>query len=515
MFMRTMINNQERICVTSRGEEYSYGQLLKDSASLAKTLNGGLPLMGERVGILFQPSYEFLTAIYATWRLGGCPVPLCPSHPEAEMEYFLQESQATHLVLSPDFKEQVQPILTRHRGLTPYLVEPFLCDVSLARQRPLEDWECECVRLQDSDRGLILFTSGTTGPPKGVVSTHGNLRSQITVLLQAWEWSKNDRILNPLPLHHVHGLVNIVFCALASGATCEFAGKFDPKSVWDAFARQSKKLTLFMAVPTIYSKLIIYYESLKDKELQKQYSQGAHALRLMVSGSAALPQSVISKWEKITGHMLLERYGMTELGMAISNTIGRRVAGYVGSPLPGVECKIMDERTYEEVPEGEPGELWVRGPSVFSEYFNRPEATEQAFEDGFFKTGDIAVRERGMYKILGRASMDIIKSGGYKISALDIERVISEHENVEEVVVLGVPSETFGEKIAAVVTLVDPEQKLHLSSLRRFCSDKLAAYKIPTLLRVVEEIPRNAMRKVNKRQLREELFSPPQEGESS
>jgi len=259
-----------------------------------------------------------------------------------------------------------------------------------------------------------------------------------------------------------------------------------------------------MAVPTIYSKLISEYERMSP-ETQSLCQKSCEKLRLMVSGSMALPKTTMLKWKNISHHTLLERYGMTEIGMALSNPLkGERVPGHVGFPLPGVSVRIVDESTGKEIKEKEPpGELRVKGDTVFTKYWNNPEATTQTFDnEGWFKTGDICeLTSRSGYKILGRASVDIIKSGGYKISALDIERELLQHQSIEECAVVGLPDVTWGEKIAVIIVQKKGSPPLSLEAVREWGKSKLAVYKLPTRLLVLDSIPRNAMGKVNKKEL--------------
>jgi malonyl-CoA/methylmalonyl-CoA synthetase len=352
-------------------------------------------------------------------------------------------------------------------------------------------------RLSGERRAMILYTSGTTNRPKGVVTTHANIAAQIEALVQAWEWSADDRILLCLPLHHLHGIMNVVGCALWSGATCEMLPRFDAEPVWERIAGGA--LTLFMAVPTIYVTLIAAWES-ASCDRQRHWSEAAGRLRLMVSGSAALPVSTLERWREITGHTLLERYGMTEIGMALSNPYrGRRVPGSVGRPLPRVEVRLVSE-CGDEVAPGTPGEIEVRGPSVFKEYWQNPGATEEAFRSGWFRTGDTAVVENDAYRILGRSNIDIIKTGGHKVSALEIEEVLRCHPAIAECAVVGVPDPKWGERVAAAVILAR-DATLCLDALRAWCKERTAAHKIPSLLLVLEALPRNAMGKVTKKKI--------------
>jgi malonyl-CoA/methylmalonyl-CoA synthetase len=270
--------------------------------------------------------------------------------------------------------------------------------------------------------------------------------------------------------------------------------KFDAQKVWDRIS--DGDLTLFMAVPTIYVKLIAAWEN-ADSDRQKSMSDGCAKMRLIVSGSAALPVQVLEKWRNISGHFLLERYGMTEIGMALSNPLqGERLAGYVGKPLPQVQVRLVDESGDLVVP-GTPGEIQVKGPGVFLEYWQKSEATAKAFRDGWFCTGDFAVVENDNYRILGRISADIIKTGGYKVSALEIEEVLRTHSQIQDCAVVGVADPEWGERVCAALVL-KTASNLTLETLRSWAKERLAVYKVPTQILAVEELPRNAMGKVTK-----------------
>eukprot|EP00817_Percolomonadidae_sp_ATCC50343_P007247 CAMPEP_0117422530 /NCGR_PEP_ID=MMETSP0758-20121206/3346_1 /TAXON_ID=63605 /ORGANISM="Percolomonas cosmopolitus, Strain AE-1 (ATCC 50343)" /LENGTH=314 /DNA_ID=CAMNT_0005205195 /DNA_START=425 /DNA_END=1365 /DNA_ORIENTATION=- len=313
---------------------------------------------------------------------------------------------------------------------------------------------------------MVIYTSGSTGKPKGVVSTYANLEYHIGSLVSAWEWEEEDRIIHVLPLHHIHGVINKLLCALWSGSTVMFM-KFDERQVWDAF----QHATLFMAVPAIYAKLIAYYDQQDEK--QRRLAAAASELRLMVSGSSALPQPIFRRWYEITNQVLLERYGMTEIGMCLTFLPNSpKLPGYVGQPLPNIDVRV-DEDT---------NELLVKGPNVFRCYLNRPDATKEAFtKDGYFKTGDIVSihPKTHDYRIEGRSSVDIIKSSGYKISALEIEPLLLQHDAVIECAVLGLPDDVYGEVVTAVI--VTPEN--FPSNLSDLLSDhleqKLPRYKHP------------------------------------
>eukprot|EP00656_Telonema_subtile_P053660 TRINITY_DN7828_c0_g1_i1.p1 TRINITY_DN7828_c0_g1~~TRINITY_DN7828_c0_g1_i1.p1 ORF type:complete len:526 (+),score=106.70 TRINITY_DN7828_c0_g1_i1:93-1670(+) len=467
------------------GVSYTYGTLLRDSATMAHRICGAVgkeDLNQAHVGFLADPGYEYVVTQWAVWRAGGCAVPLCNSHPADELEYTLSDANC-ELALATSGKEELLSGVASKIGTK---FEQISCE-------PADEDRCSFPELPLDRRAMIIYTSGTTGRPKGVVSTHGGLQSQITGLCEAWEWSSDDTVLHTLPLHHVHGVVNVLGCALYSGATCEFMYPFSGSGVWGRLG--SGDFSLFMAVPTIYHKLIQEYEDM-DAPTQAHMSAALKPLRLMVSGSAALPPSVMQKWEAISGHKLLERYGMTETGMILSNPYhGERIRGTVGYPLPGVTVKVDGEEDGQ-------GELLVKGDNLFQEYWGRPEQTAAEFtEDGWFKTGDIVECVDGRFSIKGRASVDILKTGGYKVSALDVEEQLLQHDNISQVAVFGVDDEQWGQKIAAVVVLAPGSEELQLGALRSWGKEKMASYRIPSLLKVVGEIPKNAMGKVNKKQL--------------
>ncbi len=466
----------------------TYGELLERSARAAgRLLDGRSDLGGARVAFLTPPGSDYAVAQWGIWRAGGIAVPLCTSHPAPELDYVIADADAEIVIADAQFAQTLSSI-ARARGARLVSSE----DLHAGQPAPLPE--------VTPDRGaMLLYTSGTTGRPKGVLSTHAILAAQIRSVVQAWEWSEHDRVLHVLPLHHLHGILNLLCSALWSGASCEFQPRFDAERVWQRIA-EGRELTLFMAVPTIYAKLAQSFEQAPAAERARR-SEGCRRLRLMVSGSAALPVAVLERWREISGHTLLERYGMTEFGMGLGNPLhGERRPGHVGVPFPGVEVRLTGDRG-EILGDGEPGEIQIRSAGVFAEYWRRPDATRAAFHaDGWFKTGDVAVRERGTYRILGRESVDILKSGGYKVSALEIEEVLRTHPAIHDCAVVGVPDETWGQRIAAAVVLHD-QAELALDDLRTFVKERLAPYKAPVLLRVLRELPRNPMGKVVKNEL--------------
>jgi len=478
------VGHGNRTAFLESGRRMSYARLLDESARIASALLGGRSdLQEERVAFLLPAGAGYAAAQWAIWRAGGIAVPLSISAALPELEHVLTSAAASRAIVGGQYDREFAAlcaalgiellVLDQLKGATP----SDLPDVSKTR------------------RAMILFTSGTTSKPKGVVSTHSNIQAQVETLVQEWEWQRDDCIPLFLPLHHVHGIVNVMTCALWSGASIEPFPSFDIDKIAERVAAGA--YTVFMAVPTVYVKLIHKLQMMKGQG-RVACCRGFGDMRLMVSGSAALPAETHRTWKNLTGQALLERYGMTEIGMAISNPMhGERRPGAVGKPLPGVEVRLVSETGETIEKENEPGEIWVRGPTVFAEYWNNPEATREAFTGDWFMTGDMAVLERGYYRILGRLSVDIIKSGGYKLSALEIEEVLLAHPDISESAVVGVEDRTWGETVAAAVVL-RPGAILTLKELNAWAGSRLSGYKLPRHLKTVASLPRNAMGKVTK-----------------
>jgi len=485
--IRQARQHMDSIAILAGDVSYRYRELVNAAENLSDILlDNQTDLAEARVAFMVTPGFDYVATLWSIWQAGGVAVPLCLTHPLPSLRHTVEDSKSTILIFSPEFESQLSPLIQEKKLRA--LKLGTLNKETLPHKLP---------EISLNQRALILYTSGTTNLPKGVVTTHQNIQAQITTLITAWNWSDNDHTLCILPLHHVHGLINVVSCSLWAGATCEFLPEFDAKKVCEIFLEQ--RVNVFMAVPTIYFKLITHWEGLPVKE-QEKISHALSSFRLMVSGSAALPATVMEKWKAISGHTLLERYGMTELGMAISNPyVGDRRTGFVGLPLPGVSIRLANEAN-EEVYD-EPGEIQVKGENVFLEYWNKPDATQRSFtHDGWFKTGDIAVVENGYYRIMGRNSVDIIKSGGYKISALEIEEILRTHPAVKDCAVVGVDNEEWGEIVAAaIVSSVDP---FDLDLLRTWLKEQLPPYRLPRKFHIVNELPRNAMGKVTKNEVK-------------
>lgn len=529
----------DRLAVVDHYGQYNYNEIFNHSNALSKELiqffsdqnNNNIQ---KRISFLCQNDVTFVIAQWACWMSGHVAVPLSRTDPPSQLQYYIENSQSSVIVTTEEFLETLNSVSNTLSLPIVLMTHPR----KTGKQIPL----CSNLKHKDpnylkkeykriiNQNAMILYTSGTTGPPKGVVLTHKNLYYTMNTLIDAWEWKKSDVILHTLPLHHTHGIVNALMCPLNVGACCVMLPKFNPTDIWDYFLNSNRnpKINIFMAVPTIYVKLIQEFDKQFPKFKYTHSKEYIKALckkdiRLMVSGSSALPKPVLERWEEITGHILLERYGMTEIGMALSNPLhGNRKPNFVGTPLKGVKVRIAKknivsqdgydiivESDYRKTnilkQENEIGELHVSSESVFKEYWNKPEETKKSFtSDGWFKTGDTATYEDGAFRILGRTSVDIIKSGGFKISALDVECQLLTHQNIKECAVVGLPDITWGEKVIAII--VTNNEEISLNDLRVWCKDKLPPHLIPSEIHCVSEIQRNSLGKINKKDLIKQIF---------
>lgn len=468
----------------------SIGDRLAEELGPAHVRDGAA--VGPRVILLCEPGRAFLSALLGCWDVDAVAVPLHPSHPIDELAPLAADAGATAVLCSPTHRDLAEAVAGSLPGRVPVI------DVDAHAAAVIEPDQGDVADAPPAERAaLMVFTSGTTGRPKGVLHTHGSVAAQVDALLGPWGWSPSDRALLVLPLHHVHGIMAVVLCAWAAEATCEAPGRFDPVDIWERFAAGG--ITVFMAVPTIYARLIAAWDA-ADDATRVRWSDGARSLRLMVSGSAALPVSVLDRWRALTGHTLLERYGMTEFGLALSNTLTHRVPGHVGTPLPGFEVRrVTDDGS--PAADDEPGELQVRGPAVFSSYWNRPEETAAAFTaDGWFRTGDVGVVDPEGHRLLGRSSVDIIKTGGEKVSAVEIEEAYRLHPAVTDAAVVGVPDDEWGQQVAMLVVPSPDAEPADLApaALRSWGKARLAPAKVPVRFLLTEALPRNAMGKVTK-----------------
>ena len=471
-------------------EEVSYHELAARVAAVAADLGAGDAFAPRTpVAIFAPPSAAYVELLLGVMAAGGIAVPLSPLHTGPELGHILDDARPATVLTTAELASRIEALGRPARVYRP-------ASAPIATPVP-EDGAAPA---------LMLYTSGTTGRPKGVVLSHRAVAATCAALDQAWGWRRDDRLLHVLPLHHTHGVIVALLGALWAGASLRFAA-FEAARVW----RLLGEATVFMAVPTIYTRLLEAFRAAAP-EVRADWSDGARRVRLFTSGSAALPATVLEEFRQATGQTLLERYGMTEIGMALSNPLdGARVPGAVGRPLPGVTVDIVAEDG-APAPDGEPGELRVRSPQLFSGYHGDPAATAAAYDgSGRFRTGDTGVREpgTGIVRLLGRTSTDVLKSGGYKLSALEIEEALRAHPAIAEVAVVGLPDDVWGDRVTACVVLrPGHEGGLTLDELRAWARDRLAPYKLPRELRILAELPRNAMGKVQKTVLKQKHTAP-------
>ena len=482
---------ETRAAVLDGSGSHAYSAVVSGSIRLASALLGGRPsLGGERVAILVAPGARFVEAFFGVVLAGGCVVVLSPLHPAPETRYFCEDAEVRRVLVSAEHAELAAPLTA-------------ICDVQpleplLETAEDIGAVTAAALAAGGDSPALQLYTSGTTGKPKGAVITHMNLEVQQELVGAAWGFGPTDTLLHALPLHHMHGLAIALLTALGAGATTRLTS-FEAAAIWDAM----HDATVFMGVPAMYHRLFVAFDA-ADDETRARWSAHARALRLATSGSAALPVTLAERWRTITATIPLERFGMTEIGVGITNRLdGERFAGCVGFPLPSVETRIVGE----DGQVGDTGELWIRGPSVFAGYHRRDAETKSAFADDpdggarWFKTGDTVTRDGSPdapFKILGRTNVDILKSGGYKLSALEIEEVLREHPAVAEVAVIGLPDEAWGDRVVACVVRRDAEGTCDEAALRAFVRERLAPYKVPKDVLFLTELPKNALGKVVK-----------------
>ncbi|MGB0590595.1 MAG: class I adenylate-forming enzyme family protein [Myxococcota bacterium] len=473
----------DRVAFMLGDDALTYGELDRRSRRYAAGLAARGVSPGDRVAVQSGSSRDLLIALLGHLRSGVIHVPINTRYRAEEIAHILSDSGAA-LVLYDEGAAAGEVATTM--GCP---------SVSLASLPSSEVAMPDATG--DDATAMLIYTSGTTGRSKGVALSLSALTANIGATTGLWRWSPSDHLILTLPLFHVHGLGLGVLGTLLNQMTATIFPKFDAGEVVDAMARGG---TIFMGVPTMYARLLAFLED--HASSQTSLSE----MRLFTSGSAALPASSHAAFEALTGHRILERYGMSETGFTLSNPYDReRRAGTVGQAVPGYTVRIVDEAG-ETCPVNEPGEIWVRGDGMMRGYWGQPEVTEAAFTDGWFRTGDVALLDpEGYHRILGRRSADIIKSGGFKISALEIEDVLLRHPAVREAAVLGLPDPEWGERIEAVV-VVDPAHPFQPQALRDLARDQLAAYKCPRDVHVMAELPRNALGKLQKHRLKERLL---------
>lgn len=469
LFDSSLIGRRDKVALEFQGREFTFGEIESRSNRLAHALVARGMGTGDRLCVYLVNSVEMIDLYLACVKLGVIFVPINILYREREMAHILGDAAPRALVTDADLVVSAE--IWRPADLS-------------AEAAGLSDLRPGVVLDGDAPAGII-YTSGTTGTAKGAVLTHNNFSANAVNLLACWEIRESDRFLLALPLFHVHGLGNGLHCWLASGCRMRLLERFEHQTAADVFVEF--RPTLFFGVPTVYVRLLGF-----AKDVAQEIGG---FMRLFVSGSAPLPAQVFEEFEALFGHRILERYGMSETIMNISNPYwGERRAGTIGFPLPGVSAKLMGP-ALEPVAQGETGEVYLKGPNIFAGYWGRPEATKDAFVEGWFRTGDLGtISADGYFTLCGRKS-DLIISGGFNIYPREIEEFLQEHSAVAEAAVVARPDKMRGEVPVAYVALSVPVEVAELAAL---CREKLASFKVPREFVVVEKLPRNAMGKLQK-----------------
>ena len=475
---------------TPAGGRYSYGDLERESARYARFLTGLGLQPSDRVAAQIEKSPAAVFLYLGCLRAGLIYLPLNPAYRTAEIEYYLDDAEPGAVVCRPSDLAGMRD-LAAPRGLQHIYTLDADGQGTLTEACGSRGDEFDTRRVSPDDTAVLLYTSGTTGRPKGAMITHGNLAANALALHQAWGWRPDDVLLHALPLFHIHGLFVACHCVLLNGTKMILLPKFDVPAI----IRLLPKATVFMGVPTFYTRL------LADPAFGRDVC--GH-MRLFVSGSAPLLPQTFDEFQQRTGHTILERYGMTETGMNTSNPLdGPRCPGTVGKPLPGVSVRVVNDRD-QPLPAGEVGQLQVKGDNVFKGYWRRPEKTAEDFTtDGYFRTGDLARLDGdGYVSIVGRAK-DLIITGGLNVYPKEIETCIEKLDGVVESAVIGAPHPDFGEAVLAVVVRAPGREDVTEAGILAALTQKIAGYKVPKRVFFVPELPRNTMGKVQKNLLRE------------
>ncbi|TYB82371.1 AMP-binding protein [Maritimibacter fusiformis] len=470
------------------GAQVSYGAFWQAAERMAAVLVGAGVAPGDRVAVQAAKSVAMLELYVGCVLAGGVLLPLNPAYTAGEVAYFLNDAAPRVFVLAPEREDELGPVAAAAGVARLFTLAGDETGTLVTAQAGV-DAGFQPVRRGPEDLAAILYTSGTTGRSKGAMLTHRALASNSATLCDIWRFSHEDVLIHALPIFHTHGLFVATNVAMMAGASCLFLPGFDA----DAILRLMPRATALMGVPTFYTRL-----------LAAPGLAGASAgMRLFISGSAPLLAETHERWREVTGHAILERYGMTETNMNTSNPYdGARRPGTVGFPLPGVELRITDPETGVEVARGEIGVIEVRGPNVFYGYWNMPDKTrEELRDDGWFITGDLGtVDADGYVTIVGR-SKDLVISGGFNVYPKEVEAVIDALDGVVESAVIGAPHPDFGEGVVAVV-VAEPGAGLTPDGIRAAIAPHLARFKQPGRVILADALPRNTMGKVQKAALR-------------
>jgi malonyl-CoA/methylmalonyl-CoA synthetase len=501
LLRRRAAKDPVRVAVHFESRHFTFADLEGGSNAAARVLRSCGVERGDRVLLYAGTSIDYVLVVLGALKLGAIAVTANPGYREQELRWILADSEPRVIVADRDglarcaelAASSTAALLEIERGEGPPPSGgprrfPFYQALKKSSVHMVDEI------ITDSDPALLLYTSGTTGKAKGALLSHGNLAANALALHDAFGWTDQDRLLLTLPLFHVHGLCVGLLGSLAGGGELHLRERFDAARVIDEL--RAERCTLFFGVPTMYRRLLDL--ALADGSARSRLT----SLRLFVSGSAPLPVDVKDAFERATGHRIAERYGMTETLITLAQRHdGAKPAGCVGGPVAGMEIRIVDSDLHD-AKDGETGELLVRGASVGPEYWRNPEASQAARLDGWFATGDLACRDvaSGEYRIVGRAR-DLILSGGLNVYPREVEDALESHHAVAEAAVIGVPDRDLGEAVAAIVVL-RAGQTASEAELLEHCRARIASFKKPRLIRFAANLPKNAMGKVVRSELR-------------
>jgi len=489
-FAATAARRGRSIALLHEGATYTFADIAGRAAALATALRQRGVHPGDRVAVGLANSVELVTAVLGVIQSGASLVPLNPAYSADELCYVVGDAGVRLAIVTPE-----------HAAV---LTQAPLPDLRVIIDSPESlAAEPQAPRAGDAEAAaLIVYTSGTTGHPKGVMLSHRALLSNLLTVARAWRWTEADRLLLTLPCFHLHGLGLGIITSFLVGSSVALRRRFVAEEVCADLA--AVQATMFFGVPTIYNRLV----ALPDGALSEH---ALHRMRLWVSGSAPLTAATFEQFEQRFGSRILERYGMTECGFVLASPYeGPRRPGVVGVPLPGIDVRLVDSEAADagrllDAPPATQGEILIKGPNLFSGYWNRPDDTQRALLDGYLRSGDLAVREAdGMFRIVGRSSVDIIKTRGFKVGAVEIEDCLQRHPHVQEVAVVGVPDPDQGERVVAAITPVR-DSGVDAETLRHFARQHLAPHKVPAEFVFMAEIPRTGPGKFKKKELIRQL----------
>jgi len=484
-------NDRSKACLEiPEGAVWTYADVEATSARYANLMRERGVTPGDRVAVQVEKSPRALILYLACLRAGAAYLPLNPAYPERELDYFLGDAEPLLVVARPESLDAIAGLCKRHRAREPLTLGSHGDGTLVEASRAMPD-RFDTVERGPGDLAALLYTSGTTGKPKGAMLSHANLFSNAQVLHEAWGFREGDVLLHMLPIFHTHGLFVACHTALLNGSPMIFCPRFDAADA----CRLLPQATVFMGVPTFYVRLLAQTDFGASR---------CENVRLFVSGSAPLLEQTFDEFRERTGHTILERYGMTECGMSTSNPLdGERRAGTVGLPLPGVDLRVAGDDGAPVAP-GEVGEIEFKGPNVFSGYWRMPEKTAEEFTpDGWFRSGDLGwIDEDGYVAIVGRGK-DLVISGGLNVYPKEVELLIDKLDGVMESAVIGLPHADFGEQVTAVVVRDQDADGPTEQSVIDALKIELAGFKVPKQVFFVDELPRNSMGKVQKSALRE------------